>query len=211
MQRTPEETRHLFDEWAVAYDDEAAMGVGPLLGYEQSLRVFDTLPVCAQQDLVLDVGIGSGAVAARLAQRGALIVGIDPSEQILTRCAAKFPDFRLEQGSFNRWEYPEAAYHAVVSGFAFHETPVSERLKALTNLYYTLKPGGRLALLDIMFLSQAAEDEARRRLGPTWDDSESYGRVEKVDTLLRAAGFRGLHWRQTAPFHWFVTARKPAQ
>jgi hypothetical protein len=71
-----------------------------------------------------------------------------------------------------------------------------------------LQPGGYLCLLDIMFASSLAMQEARQRVGDKWDDDEDYAIVGELDTLLRENGFVSLKWHQTAPFHWIVTARK---
>ncbi|HVA88608.1 MAG TPA: class I SAM-dependent methyltransferase [Chloroflexota bacterium] len=206
--RSPEETRHLFDRWASTYDEDLRQPSGPLDGYVQSLDVAVTLLPLAPNAAVLDIGIGTGAFAAMLATRGARIWGLDPSPEMLARCRALHPAFSLAVGSFSDIPHPDEWFDATAASFAFHEVPPGNRPAACAEVVRTLKPGGILCLLDIMFASSAAAAEARTRLGRYWDDQEEYPLVGDLDALLRDAGLRYTRWQQTAPCHWVVLARR---
>lgn len=208
MPRTTDQTRQLFDDWAQTYDQDLLEARGPLLGYARSQQALDDAFPIETGARVLDIGIGSGAVAGRLAARGAHITGIDISEKMLARCAEQHPAFDLHPGTFTQIPLPDATFDGVVSGFAFHETPPAQRAAACGEMARVLKPGGCLGLLDIMFASPPAMAEARDRIGQAWDDDEDYAIVGDLDTLLRQAGFTAVTWNQTGPFHWLVTARK---
>jgi SAM-dependent methyltransferase len=209
MSRTDEQTRRLFDEWAATYDADLkdSGGPGPLTGYARSIEsLASTLPVESGWQ-VLDIGIGSGAVAEHFEARGASITGIDISEKMLEACQEKHPDYTLHTGTFNEIPTDDNTFDAVVSGFAFHETDIQKRLEACTEMARVLKPEGYLCLLDVMFASEAAMQHAKAMIGNMWDDSEDYALVSNLDTTLREAGFTSVSWQQTAPFHWLVTAR----
>ncbi len=207
MSRTDDQTRRLFDEWAATYDADLDDAGGPLLGYTRSLDALtDKLPVQSGWR-VLDIGIGSGAVAERFDARGAAISGVDISEKMLDVCRNKHPDYDLHPGTFNPLPLPDNTFDAVVSGFAFHETNPQTRHTACTEIARVLRPEGYLCLLDIMFASEAAIQNAKELIGNAWDDSEDYAIVGDLDTTLRDAGFTSVSWQQTAPFHWLVTAR----
>lgn len=208
MPRTEDQTRRLFDEWAESYDSDVLEASGPLLGYAQSVDAMATaLPI--QGDVqMLDIGIGSGAIARRFTDRGAQITGVDISEKMLELCGKQNPGFELYLGTFSNLPLPDETYNFVVSGFAFHETLLPKRGVACGEMARVLKPGGYLCLLDIMFASVLAVDEARQLIAEKWDDDEDYAIVGELDTLLRQNGFATLRWCQTAPFHWLVTARK---
>lgn len=207
MTRTPEETRRLFDEWAKSYDADLEHETGPLIGYQQSMKLIgNAFPVFDGMH-ILDIGIGSGTVAEKFAQQGASIMGIDVSSEMLAVCAEKHPAFQLALGSFEEIPAQDQAFDAIVSGFAFHETPISERLNACREMARVLKVDGYLSLLDIMFLNDPAQAEARNMTLKHWDDSEDYARVAELDELLRKTGFTSVKWTQTSPFHWMVTAR----
>jgi len=208
MARTEEQTRALFDEWAKSYDTDLLNERGPLIGYRHSLKAIDEALPIQDKPHVLDIGIGSGAIARQLADRGASITGIDLSEKMLALCAEKNPDFDLQIGTFNQIPSPDAAFDHIVSGFAFHEVPLAKRDAACEEIGRALKPGGYLCLLDIMFASVVAMQEAKQLIGRAWDDSEDYAIVGELDTLIRRCGFTSVQWYQTAPFHWMLTARK---
>lgn len=208
--RSETETRALFDHWAQTYDDDLQSPQGPLEGYMQSLQIAaDRVPLASQAAL-LDIGIGTGVFAALLekAHDSLAISGMDVSPQMLAQCREKHPDYDLREGGFLPLPFDDAVFDAVVSSFAFHETPADRRDAICAELLRVLKPGGSLCLLDIMFASPAAMDDAQRRLGRMWDPTEDYALVGSLDELLRMAGFAGVQWRQSAPCHWIMVARK---
>jgi ubiquinone/menaquinone biosynthesis C-methylase UbiE len=208
MGRNEEETRKLFDDWAKSYDIDLLDEGGPLMGYACSIQALEHVLQVAPNSHILDIGIGSGAITKRLAAQGAQITGIDISEKMLALCREQNPDFTLYTGTFNSIPLLNESVNYVVSGFAFHETPVSARRDACQEMARVLQPGGYLCLLDIMFASSLAMQEARKLIGDKWDDDEDYAIVGELDTLLRENGFVSLKWYQAAPFHWIVTARK---
>jgi len=213
LPRTPEESRTLFDRWAHTYDLDLSgsdgPGAGPLAGYRTSLQAAAQRVPVISGTAVLDVGIGTGALAALLAERGAVVSGVDPSAEMLAVCRQRHPAFTVKVGDFNSIPFAADSFDAVVSSFAFHEVPPAHRPSACAELARVLTPGGALCLLDIMFASPASRAEAREAIGEYWDDEEDYPLVGDLDTMLHAAGLGATSWWQTAPFHWMVLAQKP--
>jgi len=83
---------HLFDDWAQHYDRSIqADGGFPFDGYEQVLdEVVRT--ACAQPGMtVLDLGIGTGNLAARFVRLGCDVWGIDFSAEMLAKALEKLP------------------------------------------------------------------------------------------------------------------------
>lgn len=212
MPRTPEKTRALFDRWAETYD-EAATGAArdstdPLAGYLESLDEAASLVPLSEGMQVLDIGIGTGAFASLLAQRGGRVSGVDPSPKMLALCRASHPEFVLAEGSFLEIPFANCHFDTVISSFAFHEVAPGEREAACREAARVVKPGGYLCLLDIMFVSIASREAARLAIGARWDGDEDYPLVGDLDIALRSVGFTNAFWRQTAPCHWLVLARR---
>jgi ubiquinone/menaquinone biosynthesis C-methylase UbiE len=206
--RTADETRALFDQWAQSYDEDLKRPIGILDGYETSLRLAAETVELPPNAKILDIGIGTGAFAALFTQSSAAqVFGLDVSEKMLEQCRSQHPRFSLQSGGFYPIPHADESFHVVVSSFAFHETPPDKRPNVCLEIARVLKSGGILCLLDIMFASPTAVEDARRVLGRFWDPSEVYAIVGDLDTDLRAAGFRALSWRQTAPCHWVVTTQ----
>jgi putative AdoMet-dependent methyltransferase len=208
MTRSDDETRKLFDAWSVSYTEDVFKGIGPLLGYDDSLQIATSLVPVMSGQKVLDIGIGSAEFVGRLVeQEPSLVVsGIDPSERMLHLGRERFPDFDLKVGSFTQMPYADDTFDWVISSFAFHEVALNQRDLAFAEIRRVLKPSGRVALLDIMFVSEAATDAARQVIGRAWDDSEDYALVGTLDARLREQGLTPKQWHQTGSFHWLVLA-----
>ena len=210
MTRTEDQTRQLFDDWARTYDADLENARGPLIGYKGSLQAVEAgLPLQAGTH-ALDIGIGNGALAQRLAAQGVTITGIDISKRMLALCAENHPAFTLHEGTFNDIPLEAEAVDYVVSSFAFHEVPPEKRRDACEKMAQVLKPAGYLCLVDIMFASTPAMQAAEKLLGKAWDPNEAYAIIGELDTLLHETGFVSITWQQTAPFHWMVVARQGA-
>lgn len=132
---------------------------------------------------VLDAGCGRGlaliACAKKLSTGKA--VGIDlwaakdlsnnNPEATLANAAAEGVAGRVkvESGDVTRLPFPDASFDAVISMTVLHNIPSREaRDQALCELVRVLKPGGRIALFDLLHVSRYAE--VLRGAGLTVDD-----------------------------------------
>lgn len=104
---------------------------------------------------VLDVGCGTGTLAAILARRGAHVTGIDISPPMLRVAARRLQAEDLagrvvlrELGVAELDAFPDAAFDAVVSTLAFSELSDDEIAYALAECRRILRPGGQLLVAD---------------------------------------------------------------
>ena len=98
---------------------------------------------------VLDVGCGSGALAAELLAAGVPDVwGLDPSPYLLHEAAHRHPGVRLVQGLAERNPFPSRRFDGAGACFLFHELPTREGDEALAELHRVLVPHGRLVLVE---------------------------------------------------------------
>jgi ubiquinone/menaquinone biosynthesis C-methylase UbiE len=94
---------------------------------------------------VLDLGCGDGRVAARMADAGARVTGVDPSTVALERARRAHPDLDFQQpapdGSL---PFPDGGFDAVVCLNVLEH--VADTQSLLTEVRRVLVPGGLLAV-----------------------------------------------------------------
>jgi len=123
-------------EWDADQYDE---GVGFV--HELGGDVVDLLDP-APGDCVLDLGCGTGHLTARLAERGAEVVGLDRSAEMLAGAREAPPELPLVRGDATALPF-EAAFDAVLSNAALHW--VDDQDAALAAVADALRSGGRFA------------------------------------------------------------------
>ena len=99
-------------------------------------------------DRVLDACCGTGdlALAARRAGAGE-VVGLDFSGRMLERARAKAPQLEWVQGDVLALPFADASFDAATVGFGVRN--VEDLEAGLRELRRVLRPGGRLAILEI--------------------------------------------------------------
>jgi ubiquinone/menaquinone biosynthesis C-methylase UbiE len=160
----------------------------------------------ARGDTVLDVAAGRGAVmfpAARRVGPNGHVIGIDLSAAMVSETAvdirnADLPQIEVRQMDAEHLDFPDAAFGAVLCGFALWFFPHPEQ--ALREFLRVLRPGGRVLLTtwaeDCPFLSwchnelsaclpaQAPPRQQRRFDTPA-----------RLELALREAGFARIETR----------------
>lgn len=89
---------------------------------------------------VLDVGSGTGHLTAEIAKRGAQVLGVDSSVEMVQQARSKYPYLRFEVADATRFRASEP-FDAVFSNAALHWMTDAEAVA--TSIAYALKPGGR--------------------------------------------------------------------
>jgi ubiquinone/menaquinone biosynthesis C-methylase UbiE len=103
------------------------------------------------QEAVLDVACGPGLVAAALAPRAGVVVGIDVTAAMLSRAAEVAGERRASNARFVRGDvthlpFPDARFDRVVSRRAFHHFP--EPAAVLAEMARVCDPRGALIIED---------------------------------------------------------------
>lgn len=139
--------REIFDNTAVDYDrieSMLAFGTGP--GYRRDALVRAGLKTGMK---VLDVGVGTGLVAAQecmITGDPALVTGIDPSPGMMA--ASKLPkSMVLIEGRAESLPFPDNHFDFLSMGYALRH--ISDLSVAFAEFERVLKPGGRLCILEI--------------------------------------------------------------
>lgn len=96
---------------------------------------------------VLDVATGTGDLAVALEARGADVVGMDFSEEMLELARRKAPALRFEWGNALDLGYEDASFDAATVGFGARNFADLE--KGIAEMARVVRPGGRVVILEI--------------------------------------------------------------
>ena len=143
----PDGVESMFDRIAPVYD---AMNHAMTAGLDRRWRRLTAEAVVGPGDLVLDACCGTGDLALaslRLLGSGK-VTGLDFSEAMLERARRKSADIEWIRGDLLRLPFQDGAFDVVTVGFGVRN--VEDLDRALRELRRVLKPGGRLAILEIV-------------------------------------------------------------
>jgi trans-aconitate methyltransferase len=89
---------------------------------------------------ILDLGCGTGALTAEIAERGVEVLGVDRSEEMISQARRKFPALKFEALDARELRF-NAEFDAVFSNAVLHWIP--EAKQVIAGVAHALKPGGR--------------------------------------------------------------------
>lgn len=141
----PEGVESMFDRIAPVYD---AMNHAMTAGLDRRWRRLTAEAVVAPGDQVLDACCGTGDLALAARAEGGKVTGLDFSERMLEQARAKAAEIDWIRGDLLRLPFEQETFDAVTVGFGVRN--VEDLDRALRELRRVLKPGGRLAILEIV-------------------------------------------------------------
>ena len=200
------------DDKAGRYDEVVA-GNHPLYGrYEEVLNAVVEKAAISRGKRVLDIGAGTGNLAQRCVSRGAAVVGLDPSEEMLARAREKLGtnqniEFRQAEEPFLNIPFADGSFHAVVSTYAYHHVPPHLKPDTVAEMFRVLRAGGSWAVGDLVFENEDTEKAALGRY--RWLEEEHFVRIEELVPVFAALGTE-LSATQFTPVTWVLWATKPA-
>ncbi len=145
MTLAPDSVRSMFDRIAPVYD---VMNRVMTAGLDVRWRKLAAASAVRPGDRVLDAACGTGDLAIADLRAGAgKVTGLDFSERMLERARRK--DARIEwvHGDMLALPFADGTFDAATVGFGVRN--VADLPLALAELRRVLRPGGRLAILEI--------------------------------------------------------------
>ncbi len=134
----------MFDRIAPVYD---AMNRVMTAGLDRRWRRLTVEAVVRPGDHVLDGCCGTGDLAIAASEVGGDVVGLDFSERMLERARRKSKSVEWVRGDLLDLPFDDGSFDAATVGFGVRNVADLER--ALRELRRVLRPGGRLAILEI--------------------------------------------------------------
>ncbi len=184
--------RRLFDRWAGTYDDAVRSAAGfPFAGYDRVLNEIVLLADAGPGMRVLDLGTGTGNLAARFTALGCEVVGIDFSPGMLAAARRKVPEARFVRADLRG--DPESLrghrFDRIVSAYVFHEFDLATKTSLLGRLACDrLTEQGVIIIGDIAFPTVKGREEAHRRWAAEWDEEEHYWAADEAVAACTKAG-----------------------
>lgn len=196
----------------------------------------EELAAVRADDVVVDLGCGTGLLARRLAAGARRVVAVDVSGEMLRRLDERagqdgIRNVETVQADLRSLPLPDECATVVVSNYAFHHLDDASKELALSEARRVLVPGGRLVVCDMMFgLSLAPRDRqvvarkivslARRGPGGLWRIAKNGFRVatrrweqpsppEAWRRMLAARRFEAIEVEVLAHEGGLAVARRP--
>ena len=134
-----------FDRIAEEYDDSLPAHVVDHYLEKRARFVLEHCPLGS----ALDVGCGTGALAARLAEAGYEMVGVDPSEGMLRVLEQRTSGVRGVRGSGTSLEFPDDSFDLVYCVAVMHHIAAADDVHlTLAEMVRVAKPGGQVLVWD---------------------------------------------------------------
>jgi ubiquinone/menaquinone biosynthesis C-methylase UbiE len=196
------------------------------------LAAADVPPGCQ----VLDIGCGSGQLSLLLADLGARVLAVDPSELMIDRlqqCAREHGPIGLEcfATPIERLSMPAESLDLIVTSYALHYLRDLDKSRLVTAAYYWLRPGGTLIVADMMFgrgvtshdraiIKSKIGSLAKKGIGGWWRIAKNgYRYLIRVQerpvsistwaTMFARAGFKGITASSIINEAGLVTGHRP--
>ena len=159
---------------------------------EAALDLLDPQP----GERILDIGCGEGALTEKIAERGARVVGIDNSPEMIAAAQARGLDARLIDVAAMGFD---REFDAAFSNATLHWVLAKD--EAARSIWFALKPGGRFAGEmggegNLARLREALDEElVIRGYAPPLDSANWYASPEEFAAVYERAGFAAIDAR----------------
>jgi putative AdoMet-dependent methyltransferase len=201
----------LFDQWAKSYDNSILdKSDFPFTGYEQILERVVRLADAKPNMRVLDIGIGTGNLAAHFVNAGCEVWGLDFSAEMLTQTQAKLPQAKLVQANLlGDWTRElQLPFDRVVSAYVFHEFELETKMRLLRQITSEcLSPDGSILVADIAFPSVDLRITASQQWANGWDTDEFYWAADESVLACKQVGLQATYEQVSSCGGVFTFAR----
>jgi SAM-dependent methyltransferase len=171
---------HLDSDYVAGYDAKTRLDLDPAL---ELLRRNGLGPAAT----LVDLGCGTGLLAAAAAREARRVVGVDPSPAMLDVARSRSGAVEWVEAGFLTYEHTGDPPRLVHSRHALHHLPDFWKGIALARVHDMLAPGGVLVLRDLVYdfrPGEAGERIADWLAAASSDPAEGWTR-EELETHVR--------------------------
>jgi SAM-dependent methyltransferase len=179
-------------------------------------QLLDQLAASVEEGgLICDLGCGPGQIARYLHERGARVIGVDLSPQMIAQARQLNPDLDFKQGNMLALDVEDEAWAGIAAFYSIIHIPREQVVDVLHELKRVLRPGG-LLLLAFHIGTEVVHLEEWWELPVSADFV--YFQAPEMQAYLQAAGFLMEDLIERPPYpdvehqshRAYILARKPA-
>lgn len=160
-------------------------------------------------ETVLDLGSGGGFdcfLAARTVGNAGRVIGVDMTPEMVTKARANAEktgfnnvDFRL--GELENLPVADGIVDVIISNCVINLSP--EKEKVFSEAFRVLKPGGRVAISDVVAIAELP-DEIKTNMAFLTGCIAGASSVTALEAMLQRAGFEKIQIRPKAESRTFI-------
>lgn len=195
----------------VAHAEEVARSSGFCHLRDRILELAQPVP----DDVVVDVGSGTGLLTLPLAERTRQVWAVDIAplmgEYVSTKAASAGAG-NVESVTASAVSLPlvDGTATLVVSNYCFHHLDDDGKRRALEEIHRVLKPGGRLVFGDMMFRVSVGDARDRQVVKDKVRGMLRKGPAGVMRLAKNAFRFAGGRWERPARASWWKAALSEA-
>jgi len=206
------------DPWSEAYDEDVKNETDPIrAGYRAVLDWVVAEARIGTDDIVVDLGMGTGNTAQRIPHAKELI-GVDISTKMMAKAAPKvahLPAVHYVTADLLGFFVDPRRFDVLVSTYAIHHLTKPEKEQLFAAIYRSLTPGRRATFGDLMFADPLAKAQLRQQYQVVGDtamietfDEEFFWHVDHATTALQKVGFTLVTVNQFSQLSWGIAVEK---
>lgn len=143
-----------------------------------------------KDEVILDLGCGTGRVTRIIADKGARVIGIDSSKKMIDKAKENCPDLEFHVGDGSDFHFQEK-FDAVYSSATLHW--ILEPEKAAACIAGCLRHGGRFVAQfsgrgSVHSISNAANEIVREKGGAPWKSALYLPSIGEYTAILEGCG-----------------------
>ncbi len=184
----------IFDAWSAKYDEILAAKMAPISfeRYDEVLiTVFEQARV-KEGMKVLDIGTGTGNLAAIFLNANCVVWGMDFSAGMLAIAKKKLKTLRTIQANIAENQWPEELnqrFDRIVSSYVLHDFNFDTKIQLIERLARdNLSEDGLIIIADISYPTEMARFEAKRTWGGLWQEDEYYWAADETISACQSMG-----------------------
>lgn len=158
------------------------------VGDEEFLDTMIGLADLRGDECALELGVGTGVVAARMKEHTRVLIGVDVARAMLEKAQAHLPPHQLLCSDIEQLSslFVDGTFDIVYSRAVLHHVDIA---CTFAGLYPLLKPGGKLLIAETVANSPTDEVFQLRFLESLHEGHKEFPTDERLADLITSAGF----------------------